>query len=257
MNLAAAAPATRRLAAAACALMLGGCTAIGLTEPPLQPVAIQTLEYYPFQVKGYQNSYPRRSILVLAPVDARTLDGGATRNGAAPAGRVAIGVVRGQGGQVLQRVYGDPVVGSIQRAIVRSAQEAGLTARGSPESEYDAVRSEQSDDYVLASKITSCWVDKRRTADTRFGPLWRTAADVALEVTVYKPPFTVPFWQGSSSATYNDPPISTFAPGIGDEAGIYDEPGQVLSVALTRAVAGIFDRNDLRTLIAEDVVRPR
>jgi hypothetical protein len=42
-----------------------------------------------------------------------------------------------------------------------------------------------------------------------------------------------------------------------DDSAIYDEPGQVMSVALTRAVAGIFDRDDLRTLITQDrMVRP-
>ena len=78
-----------------------------------------------------------------------------------------------------------------------------------------------------------------------------------MEVKIYKPPFTLPFWEGASNATYNDPPVGTFALGPEDETGIYEDPGQVLSVALTRAVAGIFDRDDLRTLITEDAIKTR
>ncbi len=75
-------------------------------------------------------------------------------------------------------------------------------------------------------------------------------ADFTLDVTVYKPPFKVPFWQGSSSQSYFDPPIGSFGLGPDDEAGIYDEPGQVLSVAMTRAA--IFQREDFRTLVEGD-----
>ena len=58
--------------------------------------------------------------------------------------------------------------------------------------------------------------------------------------------------QGDSDAAYDDPPLSANTGNPEDETEIYDQPGQVLSVALTRAVAGIFKRNDLRTLISQD-----
>jgi hypothetical protein len=45
--------------------------------------------------------------------------------------------------------------------------------------------------------------------------------------------------------------------GADDEAGIYDEPGQVLSVAMTRSVAQIFERQDLRNLMLEDDIKAR
>ena len=53
--------------------------------------------------------------------------------------------------------------------------------------------------------------------------------------------------------------LATLAAYLGpdDEAGIYDEPGQVLSVALTRTVAQIFQRQDLRNLMLEDDIRVR
>ncbi len=54
------------------ALVLAACATTVQQEIAQEPpVAVETLAYYPFQVKGYQNSYPRRRILVLMPVDAR------------------------------------------------------------------------------------------------------------------------------------------------------------------------------------------
>ncbi len=53
------------------------CSVVGGGSPsqPTAPTSVQTLEYYPYQVKGYQNSYPHRTILVLLPTDARDLNG--------------------------------------------------------------------------------------------------------------------------------------------------------------------------------------
>ena len=89
---------------------------------------------------------------------------------------------------------------------------------------------------------------------SRSGQVSRTVADVRIEVSIYKPPFSVPFWNGTTADTYYDPPVGSFGLGPDDEAGIYDEPGQVLSVALTRSVAQIFERPDLRNLMLEDDV---
>ena len=48
--------------------------------------------------------------------------------------------------------------------------------------------------------------------------VWRTMADVSLDVTIYKPPFSVPFWTGTSNDTYFDPPVGSFGLGSEDEA---------------------------------------
>jgi hypothetical protein len=243
--------------AALAAGVASGCASMGLVGAPLEPVNIQKVEYYPFQVKGYQNTYPKKSIVVLMPLDASERKGGAATAAGAPAGKIQVGVTTGKSGEVVQRIFTDPLPAVVQRAIGHSALEAGMAPYAVPESDYDKVRSEQREDYVLASKIKRAWVEKRRGADSRFGPIWKTVADVSLEVKIYKPPFTLPFWEGTSSATYNDPPVGTFALGPEDETGIYEDPGQVLSVALTRAVAGIVDRDDLRTLITEDAIKTR
>ena len=209
--------------------------------------SVQTLQYYPYQVKGYQNSYPRKTIQILMPADARDMaDVGAPLNG-----NPAIGVVDDQSGNITERLYSAPLGPILQAAIGRSADEAGLSASPSSDVTYKAGIGNTAE-YVLESKVRRCWVKKSRGASGQYGPIWRTVADIALDITIYKPPFSVPFWTGSTNDTYYDPPVGSFGLGSEDEAGIYDDPGEVLSVALTRSVAAIFQRQDLRNLMLED-----
>jgi len=231
--------------------MLSGCATTGGGGAPGPPTtSVQTLEYYPYQVKGYQNSYPKKTILILMPADARDAAGVS-----APLdGNPAIGVVIDRSGDITERLYSSPFGPIFQQAIGRSADEAGLSASSSTDVAYKP-GVKNTTEYVLESKIRRCWVKKARGADAQYGPVWRTTADVALDVSIYKPPFSVPFWTGTASDTYYDPPVGSFGLGPEDEAGIYDEPGQVLSVALTRSVAAIFQRQDLRNLMLEDDIK--
>lgn len=246
------------VSAIAIALMISGCSAVGLGSqaPPVESTSVEKLEYYQYQVKGYQNSFPHRSILVLMPTDGRDFSQAGTPDHAPLDGNPAIGISLGQSGQVVQRLYSSPLPEIVQKAIGVSAEEAGMTSMLSPDSTYAAGKPSATD-YVLVSTITRGWVIKRRGPDGQYGPVWATSADFALEVTIYKAPFSVPFWQGTSSSLYNDPPIGSFGLGPEDEAGVYDNPGEVLSVALTRAVAGIFQHEDFRTLVSQDEIHPR
>lgn len=216
----------------------------------MRPVSVQTLQFYPYQVKGFENSYPKRSIMVLPPVDARNFADAAGVGHEPYNGNVAIGVVLDQTGKIDQRLYGLPLAPLVQRAISQSAQEAGMAASTSTEPLATALRARAAD-YVLTSRITRCWVNKHRGPDTPAGPAWFTAADVSFDVAIYKAPFNVPFWQGNGSAAYDDPPVM---PGMNpeDDTEIYDQPSQVLSVALTRAAAGIFKSDSLHQLMVED-----
>ncbi|HKN11580.1 MAG TPA: hypothetical protein VJX68_00140 [Candidatus Binatus sp.] len=230
---------------------LSGCSTVneggGTAAAP--STSMQTLEYYPYQVKGYQNSYPKKTIQILIPADARDVTGDA-----APLnGNPAIGVVDDQSGSVTERLYSSPLGPIVQQAIGRSADEAGMSASSSTGVAYKPGVGHT--EYVLESKIRLCWVKKARAANGQYGPVWKTMADFSLDVSIYKPPFSVPFWTGTSNDTYFDPPVGSFGLGSEDEAGIYDEPGQVLSVALTRSVAAIFQRQDLRDLMLEDDVK--
>jgi hypothetical protein len=229
-------------------MLASGCATVGISNTPAPATtSVQTVEYYPFLVKGYQNSFPHRSILILVPNDARDMAG----DTAPLNGNPEIGVAVDRDGNITQRVYSAPLGLILQKAIARSADEAGLTAFSSIDSAYKS-GVKNANAYVLESKITKCWVKKSRS-----GQVSRTVADFRIEVSIYKPPFSVPFWSGATSDTYYDPPVGSFGLGPDDEAGIYDEPGQVLSVAMTRTVAQIFQRQDLRNLMLEDDIRAR
>jgi len=99
-------------------------------------------------------------------------------------------------------------------------------------------------------------VKKGPRRQRQYGPVLRTVADCCdrrldLQAAVQSPLLD------------RQPPITptttlrsgSFGLGSEDEAGIYDEPGQVLSVALTRSVRLIFQRQDLRNLMLEDDIK--
>ncbi len=236
------------------ALMAGlwGCgTAVseGTAQPPT--ASLQTIEYYPELVKGYQNSYPARRVLVLASVDAREFSDPTATLHAPDQGNPAIGVVLDANGSVTQRLYSPPFLSVVQKAIERSTEEAGMIALGSSDSSYRG-GIKKDEDYVLENRVVRCWVKKQRGRGDGHGPIWQTTAEFAIDATLYKPPFRVAYWQGHSTAQFSDPPLNHPIGSADDDSAIYDEPGQVMSVAFTRAVAGIFDRDDLRTLITQD-----
>jgi len=241
-----------RLSAALC-VIAAGC-ASNQAASPLAANSVESVQYFPFQVKGYENTYPKRQVAVVAVVDARDFkDAGA--GGHEPfEGHPAIGTVFAADGQVAQRLYGPALGDLFAGAIAQAGQEAGMSATVSP-TPLKAELAARKADYVISARVKRCWVTKHRGPDGWAGPSWRTEAVVALSVTIYKPPFEVAFWQGDSASRYDDPPVGGGAGG--DETGIYDQPGEVLSVALTRAVAGLFRQDDLRTLIAQDPIKPK
>jgi hypothetical protein len=235
---------------------LAGCAAVNSPEGGIPAVSVESLEYYRDEVKGYQKSYPEDHVLVLAPIDRHDLpvsnDPGENGPGA-PGGSAEIGVIYDESGGIVQRIYSQPLSPIVQSALANSAQEAGLVPTISDEALESALR-RRDQDYVLASQITKCWVG-RHPVENPFDGRTITVTDAvfALAVQIYKPPFHVAFWQGSREVDYSDPPpLVSGLPDLANPVSLYDQPGQVLSVALTRAVAGIFVDNDLRGLITED-----
>jgi hypothetical protein len=235
----------------AIALLLTASACAGTSEKMEPLTSVQALQYYPFLVKGYENTYPNRRVMVLAAIDTRDFKDASGVAHAAANGNPAIGVIRDRSGEIIQRLYGPALQPLVQQAITQAAKEAGMTSVSSNLALSQALSSRQAQ-YVIAAKIVRFWVDKHRGPDNAAGPTWSATAEVALDVAVYKAPFNVPFWQGESSATYDDPPAPVAATVPEDETEIYDDPGEVLSVGLTRAAAGIFKRDDLHTLITED-----
>jgi len=189
---------------------------------------------------------------VLTPVDARTFQDEAAADHGPYQGQPAIGVVLGRDGRLEQRLYGAALEPLAQDALVKSAREAGLDPIALNYPLAQALKGHPGD-YVLAATITDAWVNKHRGPSNPEGSTWFTAANVTIDAAVYKAPFDVPFWQGESAAQFNDPPIATLGSlDPEDDTAIYDDPGQVLSVAFTRAIAGLFKRDDLRTLVGQD-----
>jgi hypothetical protein len=235
-------------------MFAAGCTPSA--EQVMPPTSTQVLQYYPFQVKGYQNTYPKRQVIVLPAVDTRDFKDTSGAPHLPDKSGPAIGAIRDKSGEIVQRLYGPPLELLIQQAISQAAQEAGMMPSRSalPLKQALSLRHAQ---YLIEANIARCWVDKHREPAVGAEPRWSATAEVALDVSVYKLPFDVPFWQGESAATYDDPPAPVAGLAPADETEIYDEPGQVLSVALTRAVAGIFQRDDLRSLIVEDAAVSR
>jgi len=236
--------------------LLAFISACATTSERMEPLtSTQALQYYPFQVKGYQNTYPKRRVMVLAASDARDFKDISGAAHMPDNGNPAIGVIRDKSGEIIQRLYGPALESLVQQSITQAAQEAGMISSSSDLPLKEALDSRQAQ-YLITAKIARFWVDKHRGPDDAAGPTWSATAEVALDVIVYKTPFEVPFWQGESDATYDDPPAPVAGIAPEDETEIYDDPGQVLSVGLTRAVAGIFKRDDLHTLITEDSPLP-
>jgi hypothetical protein len=244
----------RFLRATAAFLIIGwlaGCSSVSQQQVSMPPTSIENVEYYPFQVKGYENTFPARSVEVVPATDDRDFKDAGGVSHESQDGRPAIGVILDQSGKIDQRLYGPPLADLVQNAIASAAHEAGMVSLKTG-LRLDLALSGRGADYIMAAQVKRFWVNKHRGPDDQAGATWSAAADVTLSVAIYKPPFNVPFWQGDSAATYNDPPLSSNGGSPEDDTEIYDQPGQVLSVALTRAVAGIFMRNDLHTLLVED-----
>jgi len=237
----------------ALAMLAAGCaTSSGGNAPPAN--TFSEVGYYPYQVKGYQGTYPRRRMVVLVPVDARDYSDVGAADHQPLDGNPAAGIVLDASGRPTEHIYTAPLGPILQISIRESAEEAGLVATASGATIDDALKDKR-EDYVLTTRIVRCWVSKHSINDPAQPGVvtWSTNANVTLEVTIYKPPFKVPFWQGVSTDDYNDPPTDN-ASGLGDDTPIYSQPGEVLSVALTRAVAGIFKRDALHSLIVDDTM---
>jgi hypothetical protein len=180
-------------AALACGmlLLLAGCATTTYHENlGIPPVSVQTLQYYPFLVKGYEKTFPSKHIEVLTSADARSFKDAGSVNHEPYQGHPAIGIVLDRHGVIVQQLYGPDLGPFLRDAIAQSAQEAGMSSSTSPAALKDALKARGAD-YLLMAKITGLWVVKQRGASSEGGPVWFSAADVALDVTIYKPPFSV------------------------------------------------------------------
>src|SRR6185312_3047097 len=64
----------RRLAGLLGLLLLAGGCATRQSSVETPATSIQTVEYFPFLVKGYEGTFPRKRMLVLPAIDTRPSD---------------------------------------------------------------------------------------------------------------------------------------------------------------------------------------
>ena len=119
------------LAAVSAAIIAACATTVQQEIANVPPTSVETPSYYPFQVKGYQNSYPRRRVLVLMPLDSRDFKDVVGQIHEPVNGNPAVGVILTPDGGVVQRIYSSPLGPVVQSALVRSADEAGMLATAS------------------------------------------------------------------------------------------------------------------------------
>jgi hypothetical protein len=90
------------LATVSAAIITACATTVQEEIANVPPTSVETPSYYPFQVKEYQNSYPRRRVLVLMPLESRDF--------------------KDAGGQTHEPVNGNPAIGVILRALNTRAE---------------------------------------------------------------------------------------------------------------------------------------
>ena len=128
-------------------------------------------------------------------------------------------------------MYSTPLGPIVQGAIGRSADEAGMTASSSSETDYKP-SIKNTTEYVLASKIRRCWAKKAPGPSSQYGP--GLADDGGFRAGRFDLQAAV---QRAVLDREHQRYLRRSAGGVvrlgsEDEAGIYDEPGEVLSVAL-------------------------
>src|SRR5713226_9635556 len=109
------------LTTVALAAAIVGCASLGGNAPGPPPTTMQTIDYYPHLVKGYQNSYPARRVLILMPMDDRAFKETAERDHEPLNGNPAIGRTLDKNGEVIQRIFAAPLAALVQKALEQAA----------------------------------------------------------------------------------------------------------------------------------------
>ncbi|MCS6924975.1 MAG: hypothetical protein NZ578_03630 [Candidatus Binatia bacterium] len=248
--------------------------------PRIIPVEVT---YLPYLVKGKRPVFPPTSVLVLRPVDQRA-PYPMKKGNVLPASQdhIAIlgiwglnseeGVIKVNSSQLgAQRrmkagIAKDPDIARaiftlpglpnvVQHALATHLQEAGIPARmvdfSSPHD--PAVRSLQAhytlgctiEEFSLVSLERHTEVAVETPFNTHFiyvpirGP---TRAEVSLALTLYRWPSGEVVWEGRTSDVVDDPPL-------GEHEFLYASPGEVLSMALSRAVGTLSLHESLQQVL--------
>ena len=248
-----------------------------LPEP--RPILVQ-VDFLPFLVKGYRPQFPPARILVLEPQDTRKPYPLKTGEDLPPVkGNAAVLGIYGQnfqegpvqvnslrlGAQRKMRAgipYPPDVPLGIfllsdlpqlvQNTLAQHFVEAGFTVvKGSGKQAKTAASTAKRPDYVLESEIkkfslialeryreveVNAHVSSHMISVPVRGP---ARADVTLALQLLQWPEGPVVWQGEVSNTVNDPPLD-------DSVFLYGAPGEIMTMAMSRAVGSILVTQSLQ-----------
>jgi hypothetical protein len=259
-----------------------GCGFNSLITPHPPRLIQVAVNYLPHLVKGSRPQFPPAQVLVLLPVDKRNPY--PAKNGALPAWQdnTAIlgiwginaneGVVRVNSGRLgAQRrmkagISQNPDVPSaifthtnlprtVQDALESHFREAGFPVRkasfsslseadtarenvhyalGCAIEQFSLVSLERYHEVVVDTLIQSHTIDVPIRGPTR--------AEVTLTLTLYRWPSGEVLWEGKVADAVDDPPLQ-------EHEFLYASPGEVLSMALSRAVGSILITQSLQDVL--------
>jgi hypothetical protein len=264
-------------------ILCAGC-GVGTLFSPRPPRIIPVeVNYFPYFVKGQRPSLPPAQVLVLRPVDEREpypmrkgallppsqdhiallgIWGLSSEEGVVKVNSTQLGAQRRMEAGITNEpdrargIYALPGLPNIvQDALVMHLREVGLPAQevhfSSPK---DPAASNEQAHYAVGCAIkefslvslerhTEVLVDHPLNAHFIYIPIrGPTRADVSLALTLYRWPSGEVLWEGTVSDSVDDPPL-------GEHDFLYGSPGEVMSIALTRAVGSLLIAQELQQVL--------
>jgi hypothetical protein len=263
-------------------VLCAGC-GLGSLTTVRPPRFIQVaVNYLPYLVKGDRPQFPPARVLVLRPVDKR--DPYPVKKGALPAsedntailgiwgmnskeGVVVVNSLRlGAQRRMKAGVANNPDIArgiftlpgldlAVQDALASHFHEAGFAVQKANFAlPSEAAASREPGYYALGCAIEQfSLVSLLRYNEVRvYTPLHfhtidmpirgPTRADVALALTLYHWPSGQVLWEGKVADSVDDPPL-------GESEFLYPTPGEVLSMALSRAVGSVLVNQSLQDVL--------
>lgn len=194
------------------------------------------LHYLPGFVPGSERIFGPVRIAVMPP------------DGAIATGRVRVGGVYSADGTVERSFYAEDLGGVVSAAVIRALADAGLKPVASEPLRHGAASLPVGIDYVLATSIELASINQRfGTEQTVHGQYFEMKAKVRIKFTLSsraKPDL----YTGEILGTENEPP----AP-VGGEVflPLETDPGESMSVALSRAVGALMLQSGFRTALPQ------
>ncbi len=194
------------------------------------------LHYLPGFVPGSERIFGPVRIAVLPP------------DGAIATGRVRVGGVYSADGTVERSFYAEDLGGVVSAAVIRALADAGLKPVASGPLRRGAASLPVGIDYVLATSIELASINQRfGTEQTVHGQYFEMKAKVRIKFTLSSRA-NPDLYTGEILGAENEPP----AP-VGGEVflPLETDPGESMSVALSRAVGALMLQSGFRTALPQ------